>query len=564
MDVPVQIRRFESEAAVTAANCHGSYDGTVSLTVTGGVSPYFYNWSNGATTSVLSNLAAGIYTVTVTDNTGCKGVDSFYVAQPEQLTVQQVQMNPVYCDQNCNGWVSVSASGGTSPYSYSWLHGATGCVASELCAGIYTVEVTDGHGCRVTGVFSIADSSAYDLSYDLHPLSCAGDCDASIVLSTDFAPFDHQVVWNQDPALTGDSLSDLCAGMYQAVVTVDNGCSYNIYLCVDSIVQLRFVNLFATPPLCFGDENGMLQANVIGGTSPYVVAINGMPGDFPVTDLAPGSYLITVTDAAGCRIDTVVEIVSPAPLSLSEQHHSPPCAEVCLGIVELTVAGGTEPHRYLWSNGAETSSVDRLCAGAYVVTVTDRNGCTATLAVELSDSTTFPSEISAWCDEDTLYAGQPTHLYATELGSPFQYQWIPPVGVAEPTKPSTEARPVVTTDYVIVVTDEFGCVRTDTVPVYVRDVICEEPYVFVPNAFSPNGDGKNDILYVRGEVVLEVVFKVYDRWGEKVFETTDLSRGWDGLYRGKPCEPGVYDYHLQVTCLGMKRYFKKGNVTLLR
>jgi gliding motility-associated-like protein len=86
----------------------------------------------------------------------------------------------------------------------------------------------------------------------------------------------------------------------------------------------------------------------------------------------------------------------------------------------------------------------------------------------------------------------------------------------------------------------------------------------VPNAFSPNGDGKNDILYVRGEVVREVSFKVYDRWGEKVFETSDLTKGWDGTFRGQPCEPGVYDYHLQVTCLGMKRYFKKGNVTLLR
>ena len=111
---------------------------------------------------------------------------------------------------------------------------------------------------------------------------------------------------------------------------------------------------------------------------------------------------------------------------------------------------------------------------------------------------------------------------------------------------------------------EEGFTRTDTVPVYVRDVICEEPYVFVPNAFSPNGDGKNDILYVRGEVIREVSFKVYDRWGEKVFETNDLTRGWDGTFRGQPCEPGVYDYHLQVTCLGMKRYFKKGNVTLLR
>ena len=564
LDVPVQIRRFESEVAVQDATCYGSHDGAVALTVTGGVGPYFYNWSNGATVAELSDLAAGTYTVTVTDNTGCKGVDSFIVAQPALLQVQQVQMQPVFCDQSCNGWVSVNALGGTEPHTYTWLHGQEGCVASGLCAGIYTVEVTDGHGCRVTGTFSVADSSSYDLTYRLNPLSCAGDCDAAIVVTTDFAPFGHQVVWNQNPSQTGDSLGGLCAGVYQAVVTVDNGCLYNIYLQIESVSSLRFVNLFATPPLCYGDSNGLLQTDIVGGTEPYTVLVNGVETELPLTGLAPGTYHLGVTDAAGCRLDSAIELTQPDPLLLSEEHRSPPCAEVCIGAIDLAVEGGTDPHRYLWSTGGDTPSLERLCAGGYSVTVTDRNGCTATLSVELADSTTFPSEITAWCDEDTIYAGQTTNLFSTELGSPFQYSWNPPVGLESPSASSSVARPVVTTDYVVAVTDEFGCTRTDTVHVFVRDVICEDPYVFVPNAFSPNGDGRNDILYVRGEVVQEVVFKVYDRWGELVFETTDLSHGWDGTYRAKPCEPGVYDYHLQVTCIGMKRYFKKGNVTLIR
>ena len=564
LDVPVSIRRFESQVEVTDAACHGSYDGAVSITVTGGVSPYFYQWSNGATTSDITNVSAGLYTVTVTDNTGCKGVDSFYVAQPSPLTVQQVQMQPVYCDQNNNGWVSVTASGGTGPYTYLWLHGATGCVADNLGAGIYTVGVTDSHGCHITGAFNVADSSVYDLTCQVQPLSCAGDCDAAITLTTDFSPFSHQVVWNQNPALTGDALAGLCAGIYQAVVNVDNGCSYNIYLQIDSVSPVRFLNLFVSPTLCFGDENGVIQTDVVGGTSPYVVEVNGNSVEFPLSGLAPGTYALSATDAAGCRIDTSVVVTSPAPLTLSEQHHSPPCDEVCLGTILLTTDGGTEPYRYLWNNGADVPSLSQLCTGDYSVTVTDRNGCMATLSVELADSSVFPTDITAWCDEDTLYAGQPTHLFSTELGSPFQYHWMPSAGVENPNASSSVARPLVTTNYVIVVTDEFGCTRTDTVFIFVRDVICEEPYVFVPNAFTPNGDGKNDILYVRGEVIESVVFKIYDRWGEKVFETTDLSQGWDGTFRGQPCEPGVYDYHLQVTCLGLKRYFKKGNVTLLR
>ena len=564
LDVPVQIRRFESQVSVTDASCDGSFDGAVSLTVTGGIPPYFYSWSNGAASAHLTNLAAGIYTVTVTDNTGCKGVDSFYVAQPAPLVVQQVQMQSVFCDQNCNGWISVTASGGTAPYQYQWLHGDTDCVADSLCAGIYTVEVTDSHGCHVTGTYSVSDSSAFDMSYQLRPLSCAGDCDAAIALTADFAPFNHQVVWNGDPALGSDSLTDLCAGSYYAVVSVDNGCQYHIFLQIEEMNALQFVNLFVTPPLCYGDTNAVLHTDMVGGTAPYLLELNGEAAESPASGLAPGSYTLSVTDAAGCRVDTLVEIVQPDPLLLAEQHSSPPCTEICIGSISLLAEGGTIPYRYLWDNGEVTPSMTGLCSGSYTVTVTDCNGCMVTLSVELTDSTTFPSEITAWCDEDTIYAGETTHLFSTELGPPFQYQWFPPVGVESPSAPSSVARPVVTTDYVVVVTDEFGCARTDTVPVYVRDVICEEPYVFVPNAFTPNGDGKNDVLYVRGEVVREVIFKVYDRWGEKVFETGDLTKGWDGTFRGQPCEPGVYDYHLQVTCLGQKRYFKKGNVTLLR
>ena len=564
LDVPVRIRRFESEVSVTDASCNGKFDGAVSLTVTGGVPPYFYSWSNGASSVHLTHLAAGIYTVTVTDNTGCKGVDSFYVSQPEPLVVQQVQMQPVFCDRNCNGWVSVNASGGTSPYQYHWLHGDSDCVADSLCAGIYMMEVTDSHGCRTLGSYAVTDSSSYDLAYRLVPLSCSGDCDASITLTTDFSPFGHQVVWNQNPQWDDDSLTNLCAGIYQAAIDVENGCSYHLYLQIDEVNALQFVNLFVTQPLCYGDSNAVIQTDVVGGTAPYVLGVNGETVESPVTGLVPGAYTISVTDAAGCRIESSVEIGQPNPLLLSESHASPPCIEICTGAVSLSVEGGTVPYRYVWSNGAEVPALDGLCAGSYEVSVTDRNGCIATLSLALTDSSAFPTDIIAWCDEDTVYAGQVTHLHATELGTPFQYQWNPPVDVESPTASSSVARPMVTTTYVVVVTDEFGCIKTDTVLVYVRDVICEEPYVFVPNAFTPNGDGKNDILYVRGEVVSEVSFKVYDRWGEKVFETTDMTQGWDGTFRGQPCEAGVYDYHLQVTCLGMKRYFRKGNVTLLR
>ena len=125
------------------------------------------------------------------------------------------------------------------------------------------------------------------------------------------------------------------------------------------------------------------------------------------------------------------------------------------------------------------------------------------------------------------------------------------------------ASPTETTTYIVSINGN-GCSKTDTVIVYVTEIICDEPFIFVPNAFTPDGDGINDILYVRGHPNLEIVFRVYDRWGELVFETFDINFGWDGIFKGKESDPAVFDYYLEVLCPGDETFFKKGNVTLIR
>jgi gliding motility-associated-like protein len=108
------------------------------------------------------------------------------------------------------------------------------------------------------------------------------------------------------------------------------------------------------------------------------------------------------------------------------------------------------------------------------------------------------------------------------------------------------------------------CTGSDTVLIKVFDSICGAPFVFIPNAFSPNKDGQNDKLYVRGPFIESFIFRVYDRWGELVWETTNLSEGWDGTFRGKLLDPDVFDYYLQATCVGGLESIIKGNVTLIR
>jgi gliding motility-associated-like protein len=126
------------------------------------------------------------------------------------------------------------------------------------------------------------------------------------------------------------------------------------------------------------------------------------------------------------------------------------------------------------------------------------------------------------------------------------------------------ANPTSTTIYTVSVSENGMCTRQDTVIIYIVDVICEEPYIYIPNAFTPNGDGANDILFVRGGMLTEITFRVYNRWGEKVFEAYSLNSGWDGTFNGRDCDPAVFDYYLEATCPGGETFFKKGNVTLIR
>jgi gliding motility-associated-like protein len=154
----------------------------------------------------------------------------------------------------------------------------------------------------------------------------------------------------------------------------------------------------------------------------------------------------------------------------------------------------------------------------------------------------------------------------TLFGSPSgmdSYSWSPTTGVSNPTMQQTNATVNATTIFTLTVS-EGGCIRSDTTEIKVYEIICEDPYVFIPNAFSPNGDNENDVLYVRGIWIEKMVFRIFDRWGEMVFESSDPSIGWDGTFKGRKLDPDVYDFYLDVTCIGGLKSIIKGNVTLMK
>lgn len=188
------------------------------------------------------------------------------------------------------------------------------------------------------------------------------------------------------------------------------------------------------------------------------------------------------------------------------------------------------------------------------------NGCFDRDSIYISVGS-LSGTVSAQANPEYIVPGNTSTLTASPSG--YSYLWFPQSGLSNPLSQITQASPEETTIYNVSITDGI-CTKTASVKVNVLEVVCDRTYVYVPNAFSPNGDLENDVLYVRSAIATKILFRIFDRWGEMVFETTDQNIGWDGTFRDKLLKPDTYDYYLEATCVQGEQKIIKGNVTLIR
>lgn len=281
-------------------------------------------------------------------------------------------------------------------------------------------------------------------------------------------------------------------------------------------------------------------------------------------NLCPGTYTVTVTDSAGCSDSTTVLITDAPLLTLTASATDAYCEGACIGTTSVNITGGTPPVTVQWNDPLfqQTPTATGLCPGIYTAVITDINGCSRTDSAEVVFSTFIPT-VNAVISEDTVFIGESVVLAAIASGT-YSYLWSPAAGLSSTTVQNPVASPTQNTTYYVTITDAFGCSNLDSVSVFVKEVTCEEPEIFIPNAFSPNDDNSNDIMIVRGNTIKEIDFKIFDRWGEKVFETNEPGKGWDGSYKGKTATPAVYVYYVEAVCFNNERFFKKGNITLIK
>jgi len=357
------------------------------------------------------------------------------------------------------------------------------------------------------------------------------------------------------------------AGTYTVTLqaTSARGCKKTLNKVI-TIPPFLIVSATGGQVTCAGLCTGQVSANIISGIPPFTYAWNDPQSQTTQTavNLCPGSYTVTVIDSAGCTDSTTAVITSPAPLVANAAATDAYCDGLCIGTTTVNFTGGTPPVTVQWNDPLfQTSPIaNGLCPGTYTAIVTDFYGCSFTDSAEVIYSTYIPP-LNAIISDDTVFIGEIVTLAAVASGN-FTYLWTPAEGLNITTIQTPLANPLVNTTYYVTITDALGCTNLDSVSVVVKEVTCEEPEIFIPNAFTPNSDMSNDIIFVRGNTIRELDFKVFDRWGEKVFESNDPKKGWDGYYKGKLATPAVYVYYVEAVCFNNERFFKKGNITLIR
>ena len=306
---------------------------------------------------------------------------------------------------------------------------------------------------------------------------------------------------------------------------------------------------------CHGDCNGTATISATQGAAPFTYAWNNGASTASATGLCAGTYTVEVTDADGLTATIGFDIQEPEAIVTTTNTTGSSCTGAT-GSATVEVTGGDMSfYSVLWSNAQTTPTAAGLAVGTYTVQVTDTTGCSVTDSVVVSGLSSPVA--SAQVTTNPITAGESTQLVG--LGG-VSFIWSPTVGLNCTTCATPVASPNDTTTYCVVVTDVNNCSDTACVRV---DVL-RPCTVFVPNAFSPNASSKNDTQCVYGDCIKFMLFTIYDRWGNKVFETSDQKTCWDGLHNGQPLNAGVFVYHLSATLSNGETVEKQGNITLVR
>lgn len=369
--------------SVSNVFCQGNSTGSVVLNVNGGTVPYSFLWSNGFTTPNLQNVAAGLYSVLVTDANGCFVQAAATVSEPSAPLSGTIHTDSVTCFGGMNGSGYITVSGGVPPYQFTWSNGGTNDSISNVSNGYYSVLITDANGCSLINGDTIFQS-ATPLSFtsNLVDVLCFGDSSGSVTITPSGGKAPYTIQWSDNDSVF--ARNGLLANMYHFTITDALGCAITDSLAIHEPQFALTAVTSKTNVRCHGGNDGSVAVVASGGTGPYSYTwlTNPPRSGNALINVSAGIYPVKVVDANGCQYTTSLVVSEPTPLvnSVTVQHIQ--CFGQPNGSAVVQTSGGTAGYQYAWNGGAFTlnNSMGGLDTGLNYVRILDANGCSDSIA----------------------------------------------------------------------------------------------------------------------------------------------------------------------------------------
>jgi large repetitive protein len=514
-------------------------NGTLFLdATTTGATSYIWNIPNTGPTYTVTS--PGTYSVTATDIYNCNTSAS--------VTVDYVNLTLTSSSTNetCMGWndgsATVTPSGGYTPYTYLWNTtppGSTSTVTG-LPAGTYSVTVTEDNGCSATASVTVTAGGVLSIIEDSSAVSCYGytDGSASVNVSGGISPYTY--AWSTTPQQTTQTATGLSAGTYIVTITDDNGCAGTASVTIDTPTEVTATIPTVSPAACTGVSGSMTVAGA-GGTPPYIYSWNTIPPQTSITasGLPAGIYTVTVTDNNGCSGTATAEYTT---ISLSFTHEPEYCDQQN-GEATVSVDQYSGNYTITWNNSSSNPTISGLSSGTYTVTVTDDNG-SCTMSVNIPE---VQGPIASFTmNPNPATMGEDIVSFHNQSMGGTQWHWdFGDNSFSNQEDPEHTYYDSGTYTVWLIVTDAHNCSDSTSQTILIHDVFT----FYIPNAFSPNGDGVNDVFMPYGLNTQPDGYSmsIFDRWGGIVYYTTSMNSPWDGTVDGKIDTEHVNVYTYKIT-----------------
>ena len=567
-------------SATVNVSCAGGTNGGLAVNVTGGTTAYTYAWTpSGGNASIASGLSAGTYTISVTDANGCTASATGTVTQPLALTCAVSSTTNITCFGKDDGSITVAPAGGTTPYTYTWTPNvSTLSSATGLSAGTYTVVVTDANLCSATTTATIVQPPLLSVTASGPSDLCSGQtATLSCIPAGGTAPYNY--AWSTGSSTSTASTIVLTTTTYTITITDANGCTASTTVTVTTSPALT-IAITGGYSLCLGSSTTLI-ATASGGTGSYTYIWqpnNSSGQSIVVTPAVTTTYTVMATDGCSNVTSTITVYVNPSPKVSFTAFPSTGCSPLCVQLRDLSTLSNGNILSWKWNFGDGDSITERdpihcyYKTGNYSVdlTVTSDSGCSSTLKI-LNLVTVYPSPIANFTYTPNPVTIVDPLVQFTDISSssyPIVYwNWnfrdgSPTDATSTLQDPTHQYGDTGTYCATLTVMDEHGCVDSITDCLVVNPLFT----LYIPDAFSPNGDGVNDLFMAKGSYIKNFEMYIYDRWGMKLFYANDIMKGWDGTVNGGSniAQEDTYVYLINVTDTQGNKHSYNGKVTLIK